>query len=195
MIGDASNSILTFSCTMYTPQYLMIPDTSLSNTTYNINSRPASISGDYGIIGDDGKIIKVEGNSLSIVNETNNTYYNPATGQTSPVTDWTYDYSDRSYNLTLESGDTATVTYGDENLTIVEGDTVYNVYYLTDSAGETPVECSHNWTETSAASAAWNLFCMKFTIYGFTLSFKAIMLWTMVAGLVLYFIGRIFNNE
>ncbi len=44
-------------------------------------------------------------------------------------------------------------------------------------------------------SAAWDLFCMEFTIYGFTLSFKAIMLWTMVAGLVLYFIGRIFDND
>ncbi len=141
---------------MPTVSYRLVPDdTSLvTGDTYNIDSRPASISGDYGIIGDDGKIVKVEGNSLSIVNETNNTYYNPATGQTSPVTDWTYDYSDRSYNLTLESGDTATVTYGDENLTIVEGDTVYNVYYLTDSAGETPADCSHNWAETSATPAA-----------------------------------------
>lgn len=44
-------------------------------------------------------------------------------------------------------------------------------------------------------SAAWDLFCMEFTIYGFTLSFKAIMLWSMVAGLVLYFIGRIFDDD
>ncbi len=44
-------------------------------------------------------------------------------------------------------------------------------------------------------SAAWDLFCMEFTIYGFTLSFKAIMLWAMVAGLVLYFIGRVFDND
>ncbi len=44
-------------------------------------------------------------------------------------------------------------------------------------------------------SSAWDLFCMEFTIYGFTLSFKAIMLWSMVAGLVLYFIGRIFDND
>ncbi len=58
-----------------------------ASVDYSTTTRPASISGDYGIIGDDGKIVKVEGNSLSIVNETNNTYYNPATGQTSPIAD------------------------------------------------------------------------------------------------------------
>lgn len=56
--------------------------TDLGNT-YNINSRPTSITGDYGIIGDNGQIIKVEDNS-TIINETNNTYYNPVTGTTSP---------------------------------------------------------------------------------------------------------------
>ncbi len=144
----------SFSAEWYFPVYEVIPDTALSNTTYNINSRPASISGDYGIIGDDGKIVKVEGNSLSIVNETNNMYFNPATGQSLPITDWTYDYPERTYNLTLDNGDTATVTYGDENLTIVEGDTVYNVYYLTEGSGEAPADCPHEWTRTGSTPAA-----------------------------------------
>ena len=61
---------------------------------------------------------KVEDNS-TIINETNNTFYNPATGQTVPIVNWSYDYSDRSYKVTLESGDTATITYGDENITIL----------------------------------------------------------------------------
>ena len=126
-----------------------------SDTTYNINSRPASITGDYGIIGDNGQITKVE--STSIVNETNNTYTNPSTGTTSTITDWTYDYSDRSYDLTLEGGDTVTVTYGDENITIQEGDTVYNVYYIVGSTGGSDVQptptpgtetCQHSYTST-----------------------------------------------
>lgn len=119
--------------------------------TYNITTRPTSITGgNYGIVGDNNQIVKVEDNS-TIVNETNNTYYNPATGQTAPITDWSYDYSDRSYNVTLESGDTATITYGDEHITIQEGDTVYNIYYLVDGSGaEVPPEpCDHIWTETS----------------------------------------------
>lgn len=118
--------------------------------TYNINSRPTSISGDYGIIGDNGQIIKVEGDK--IVNETNNSYYNPATGETHTLSDWTYNYTDRSYTVTTETGDTVTITYGDENVTIVEGDTTYNVYYLVDGSGAEnpgPAACNHTWTETS----------------------------------------------
>lgn len=119
-----------------------------SDTTYTITSRPASITGDYGIIGDNGQITKVE--STTIVNETNNTFTNPSTGTTSTITDWTYDYSDRSYDLTLDTGDTVTVTYGDENITIQEGDTVYNIYYIVDGTGQDtdPDVCQHTYTST-----------------------------------------------
>ena len=102
------------------PIFELIPDSALSGNTYNINTRPTSITGgNYGIVGDNGQITKVEDNS-TIINETNNTFYNPATGQTVPIVNWSYDYSDRSYKVTLESGDTATITYGDENITIQE---------------------------------------------------------------------------
>lgn len=97
------------------------------------STRAASFTGDIGIIGDDGQLTKVEGNQ--IFNETTNNYYNPSTGDTSTVTDWYYDYSDRSYHLTTEEGDKVTVTYGDENITIQEGDTVYNVYYVINGQG------------------------------------------------------------
>lgn len=104
---------------------------------FNIQTRPTAITGgNYGIVGDNGQIIKVEDNS-SIVNETNNTYWNPATGNTSTITDWTFDYSDRSYNLTLDGGTTSTVTYGDENITIQEGDTSYTIYYVTNTTTPT----------------------------------------------------------
>lgn len=126
------------------------PDTAFGGVTYNITSRPTSITGNYGIIGDNGQIIKVEGDK--IVNETNNTYYNPATGTTDTITDWSYNYEDRSYTLTLGGGTTTTVTYGDENVTIKEGDTTYNIYYLVDGGGsETPGPevCDHDWAEDS----------------------------------------------
>lgn len=47
-----------------------------------------------------------------------------------------------------------TITYGDENVTIVEGDTTYNVYYLVNGSGseapgpDVPDVCDHTWTET-----------------------------------------------
>lgn len=143
---------VSLSCS--TPLAKFTPASSVDinfNTTYNITSRPTSITGDYGIIGDNGQIIKVEGDK--IVNETNNTIYNPATGETHTLSDWSYNYEDRSYTVTTETGDTITVTYGDENVTIKEGDTIYNIYYLVDGSGsETPGPgpdvCDHSWTET-----------------------------------------------
>jgi len=127
-----------------------VPATPLSGNTYNITSRPTSITGDYGIIGDNGQIIKVEGDK--IVNETNNNYYNPTTGETHTMSDWSYNYEDRSYTVTTETGDTITVTYGDENVTIKEGDTTYNIYYLVDGGGSEnpgPDACAHTWEEDS----------------------------------------------
>lgn len=124
-----------------------------------VDSRPTSITGDYGIIGDNGQIIKVEGDK--IVNETNNTYYNPSTGETKTMSDWSYNYEDRSYTVTTESGDTVTITYGDENVVIKEGDTTYNVYYLVNGSGsenpdpgpDVPPACNHQWAETSVTPA------------------------------------------
>ena len=145
------------------PVYRITPVSSISSDTYNINTRPTSITGgNYGIVGDNGQITKVEDNS-TIINETNNTFYNPATGTTVPIVNWSYDYSDRSYKVTLESGDTATITYGDENITIsqittTEGDTItnnYTIYYLVDGSGSEnpPSTCVHDWQETNTTPA------------------------------------------
>ncbi len=131
----------------------------LPGDSYDITSRPTSITGDYGIIGDNGQITQVEGDA--IVNETNSTVYNPVTGGTSTMDDWQYDYSTRTYTVTLENGTTQTITYGDEKITILEGDTTYNVYYLTEGSGtgepdpgpDTPTACDHAWTETSRTEA------------------------------------------
>lgn len=151
--GD--NNLLQFPSCIYAtlqyfpPLYEVSPfDSSVVTNNYTVNSRPTSITGDYGIIGDNGQITKVE--STTIVNETNNTFTNPSTGATSTITEWTYDYSDRSYDLTLDTGDTVTVTYGDENITIQEGDTVYNIYYIVNGTGEgtDPDVCQHTYTST-----------------------------------------------
>lgn len=96
-------------------------------------SRVGSLSGNFGYYGDNGQFIAAE--NVKIVDETNSTIYNPVTGATTTITDWTYDYSDRSYNVTTESGDTVSVTYGDENITIKQGDTIYNVYYVISDGG------------------------------------------------------------
>ena len=142
-----SKKVSRFSYNWYLPVFeVTIPESASDKygEYYNISTRPTSITGgNYGIVGDNGQITRVEDNS-TIVNETNNTYYNPATGQTASVTDWTYDYSTRTYTLTLEGDKTSTVTYGDENITITEttvnnsGDTItnnYTIYYVIGDTG------------------------------------------------------------
>ena len=59
-------------------------------------------------------------NFNQIINEPNNTYYTPATGQTQAITDWTYNYDGRIYDITLDTGDKVSVEYGDQNITITE---------------------------------------------------------------------------
>lgn len=137
----------------YFPVYEIIPDTAISGDTYNITTRPTSITGgNYGVVGDNNQITVVEDNS-PIVDETNNTYYNVTTGEKKVIQDWSYDYGDRSYDLALDSGDKVTVTYGDEQITIVENNTTYNVYYIVDGTGTETPPCVHEWTETSTTPA------------------------------------------
>ena len=152
--------------------------TPVSNV-YLADTRPTSITGGaLGIADVDangqltGTYTKIDDHS-SIVNETNNTYWNPVTNTTSSISNWSYDYSDRSYKVdyttTNVSGDTitntSTITYGDEYITITEidnsqGDTItnnYTIYYLIDGSGSGPVDppvtCDHAWTETSTTPA------------------------------------------
>ena len=103
---------------------------------YNKTTRPVSFEGVYGVIDGNGNLQAVE--NTNIVDESNNTVYNPITDTVYNVTDWTYDYSDRSYNLTTEEGDTVTVEYGDQNITINEGGNTYNIYYLMEVPEPTP---------------------------------------------------------
>ena len=144
-----SGSYSTAVSYWYFPVFQVIPDTALDTTPtgpYGINSRPTTITGgNLGIVGDNGQITTIN-NNQQIINETNNTYYNPATGQTSTITDWSYNYDGRIYTITLDTGDTVNVEYGDENITITEntineGDTIvnnYTIYYIIDGGGENP---------------------------------------------------------
>ena len=69
-----------------------------------------------------------------IFDESTSTFYNPITDNSQVVNDWSYDYSDRSYTLTTTTGDTTTITYGNEYVTVQEGDTIYNYYYMVDTS-------------------------------------------------------------
>lgn len=112
------------------------------------SSRPGSITGDYGVIGDNNTITNI--GSQVIINEADLIYTNPATGDTQTIESWQYAYGSRKYTIVTGDGNTVTITYGDENITINEGDTVYNIYYMVDVPDETP-PCSHSYTHTVLA--------------------------------------------
>ena len=174
---DTDSSLIQQWLQFYFPCYEIIPDIAIDTSAggqYNINTRPTTITGgNVGIIGDDGQLTIINDNR-QIINEGDNIYYNPATGETRPIIDWTYDYGDRIYNVTVEGGDTYTVTYGDENITIVEntvneGDTIvnnYTIYYIMDGegGGENPgpspspgpevTVCPHIWKELNRTEPA-----------------------------------------
>lgn len=108
---------------------------SLTGQDITIDSRAASVLGNLGIVGDNGEITKIQDNSTSLIDEFNKVYWNPVTNEQQSFSQYTYNYEDRSYNLTMEDGSTVKVVYGDENITINEGDTIYNVYYLSSDFG------------------------------------------------------------
>lgn len=118
----------------------------LSSLDISPSSRPTVITGPVGYYDTSNNLQVV--NDTTIVNETNNSYYNPVTNTTSDISYWSYDYSDRSYHLTLATGDTATVTYGDEYIVIQEGNVIYNIYYVIQGggSGEGGSSCNHNYT-------------------------------------------------
>lgn len=122
------------------PVFRIVPLTPYSvgstndSDTYNIGTRAASITGNYGIVNSGGTVSQIE--SQSIVNEGQHTVYNPVTNETENFTDWDYDYSTRTYNLTNENGDTTTVTYGDEYVTYSSGGNTTNIYYITNVSSD-----------------------------------------------------------
>ena len=131
------------------PKLKVTPLESVSND-YPSDSRPGG-SGFYFHLGDDsGKLFS--DNKMNIVLETDGIYYNPVTGNTYNMDGWTYDYSSRTYNFTANNTSTS-VTYGDEYITIKEGDTIYNVYYYVAQDSDQDTSCKHSYTSTVTTAA------------------------------------------
>lgn len=136
----------------YAPVYKITPnnyDTLLAN--YGTNSRPGNVPGKYGILGNNSELIPVD--TEYIVNESAKTVTNPVLGKVSKVSSWDYDYLTRTYSLTYTGGATASVTYGNEAVTIQEGGSAYTVYYLVPGSGFPPEAHVHSWTATVTNAA------------------------------------------
>lgn len=149
--NSMSDSLVSATLNAPEPQLKVTPLESMSND-YPQTSRPGSFVGNF-TYNVDNTTNKVE--NTTIVNETTNTVYNPVTNTTTNITNWTYDYSDRSYTVTTDNSTTQTITYGDEYVTIKEGDTIYNIYYYVaqDQNPDQDTGCKHSYTSTVTTAA------------------------------------------
>lgn len=124
---------------MYFPVFSVRPDVTVLADKYAPNTRMGNVTFDFGVTNGD-TITNVTNNY--IVNEGDNIYTNPVTGEEKQITNWNYNYDDRSYELHLADGMTARVEFGDLNVNIDEisigedGSTTtnnYTVYYVIDN--------------------------------------------------------------
>lgn len=121
---------------IFVPLYLdvlVVPYSSVdvtSGDTYNIDNRVGSLVGNYTYEGDNGTQVIAE--DIQIVNETDQSVYNPVTNETYYYNEYTYNYGDRSYDFSFgDRDDHVSVTYGDDCVTIEDGDHTYTIYYTT----------------------------------------------------------------
>lgn len=96
-------------------------------------------------------------NNGKIFNEDNSTIYNPVTGDTTTVNNWTYDYSTRTYTGTTDSG-TMSVQYGDDCVVINGDGSSYNVYYysISEAGGSGDDDDDDDDDDDGSGSSIWD---------------------------------------
>lgn len=127
---DNKDNYIAAHVKYFFPVFDVVPDSGAitDDTMYSPDTRPGTITGKYLVQNGDA----YEDSSTTIINEDDNSIYNPVTNTTTNYDSWSYDYSTRTYTMTDNTNNSvSTVTYGDENITINEGGNTYNVYYGT----------------------------------------------------------------
>lgn len=108
----------------------VLPAGGLSNYT-SVNTSSANRWGGYVIPSlSDGENLYSD---VKIVNEEDLTIYNPVTEESTTYVDSNYDFENREYQFILEDGSNSSLTYGDNEITLVEGDQTYIFYYMIDN--------------------------------------------------------------
>ena len=132
--------------TIRTPVWKVIPASTVIVNDYTINNRVDNLTGIY-VDNSDNYYTDV-----TIIDETNNKYYDMTTNTYYDIKSWSYDYSSRTYFITLDNDVALTVQFGDTNVTITNNNVsnTYN-YVVEDDTGsdpDTPTTCKHDWQET-----------------------------------------------
>lgn len=117
----------------YFPCYKVVPSQEVNNNYYVRSSRVGSIT--YNIV--DSHMQNYYPN-VQFFNEETNIYVDPSTGQQQNVQSWTYDYSTRTYHLTLEDGSLLDIEFGDGSIKVTLNGKLTQEYYYTVEKGEDP---------------------------------------------------------
>ena len=132
--------------TIRTPAWEVIPASTVIVNDYTINNRVDNLTGIY-VDNSDNYYTDV-----TIVDETNNKYYDMTTNTYYDIKSWSYDYSSRTYFLTLDNDVELTVQFGDTNVTITNNNISNTYNYVVeaddDTDPDTPTGCKHDWQET-----------------------------------------------
>ena len=136
--GDLVNGA-TFGIA-YLPTFKVTPSQSISNTYFVQSTRVGSVN--FNLATKQGDVVNNYYPNVQIFNETTNVYTNPSTGQQQNVSSWTYDYSSRTYHLTLEDGSLLDIEFADDSINVkVNGEITQKYYYTVEKeeeAGPTP---------------------------------------------------------
>lgn len=76
--------------------------------------------------------------NVQLFNEETNVYTDPSTGQQQNVQSWTYDYSTRTYHLTLDDGSLLDIEFGDGSIKVTLNGELTQEYYYTVEKEEEP---------------------------------------------------------
>ncbi len=102
-----------------------VPYVYYTTDTVSIDGAPIGGGGSIEYTDDSGNKQYIEN---QFFDQSTNTYHNPVTDTSSTVESWEYDYSTRTYTGHTENGDVF-IQYGDENITVTEGNNIYHYYY------------------------------------------------------------------
>ena len=132
---------------VYTPVFSIVPaDQPVIINNYTINNRVDNLTGIY-VDNSDNYYTDV-----TIIDETNNKYYDMTTNTYYDIKSWSYDYSSRTYFLTLDNDVALTVQFGDTNVTITNNNVSNTYNYVVEddtcSDPDTPTTCKHEWQKT-----------------------------------------------
>lgn len=115
----------SLSFQFFLPVFKVVPSQSVDNNYYVQSSRVGSIT--FNIV--DQQMQNYYPN-VQFFNEETNIYYDVTTGQQQSVSSWTYDYSSRTYHLTLEDGSSLDIEFSDDSINVkVNGEITQKYYY------------------------------------------------------------------